>query len=121
MSGQDLAKKLRDLGFSDVRGHMTALDDFEVLQIQGVLEAHGLIQESGRTTVDAGGGLVLRKKKKKPTATTGAACVSYCRTIPTKSRCSMSRPIAGRLTSNLLPDGGLSRPTGAAGTTSIKS
>ena len=50
MSGQELAKKLRDLGFSQVKSHMTALDDFEVLQIQGILEAHGIISESSSQT-----------------------------------------------------------------------
>ena len=66
MSGDDLAKKLRDLGFTEVKGRMTALDDFMVLQIQGTLEAHGLIPESQKGTSElAGGGLVLKKKKKK--------------------------------------------------------
>ena len=41
MSGQDLAKHLRDRGFTQIKGHMTALDDFVVLQIQGLLEAEG--------------------------------------------------------------------------------
>ncbi len=66
MSGDDLARKLRDLGFSEVKGRMTALDDFMVLQIQGTLEAHGLIPESLKgATEQAGGGLVLKRKKKK--------------------------------------------------------
>jgi translation initiation factor IF-2 len=66
MSGDDLAKKLRDLGFTEVKGRMTALDDFMVLQIQGTLEAHGLIPESQKGSAElAGGGLVLKKKKKK--------------------------------------------------------
>ena len=30
MTGQELAKKLRDLGFAQVKSHMTALDEFEV-------------------------------------------------------------------------------------------
>jgi translation initiation factor IF-2 len=68
MSGQDLAKKLRDLGFSEIKGHMTALDDFMVLQIQGVLEAHGLVPESKSADADSLGGLVLKKKKKKTAA-----------------------------------------------------
>jgi translation initiation factor IF-2 len=73
MSGQDLAKKLRDRGFSHVKGHMTALDDFQVLQIQGLLEAEGWHRaggegaESASASSDAAGGLVLRKKKKKLT------------------------------------------------------
>jgi translation initiation factor IF-2 len=72
MSGDDLAKKLRDLGFSEVKGRMTALDDFMVLQIQGTLEAHGLIPESQKGSSDlSGGGLVLKKKKKKLGAAAG--------------------------------------------------
>src|SRR6185295_17740958 len=71
MSGDDLAKKLRDLGFTEVKGRMTALDDFMVLQIQGTLEAHGLIPESLKGSADlAGGGLFLKKKKKKLGAVT---------------------------------------------------
>ena len=71
MSGDDLAKKLRDLGFTEVKGRMTALDDFMVLQIQGTLEAHGLIPESQKGASElAGGGLVLKKKKKKLGAAT---------------------------------------------------
>jgi translation initiation factor IF-2 len=71
MTGQDLAKKLRDRGFSQIKGHMTALDDFQVLQIQGLLEAEGHRRvgaegaDSTSAGTDAGGGLVLRKKKKK--------------------------------------------------------
>ena len=66
MSGDDLAKKLRDMGFTEIKGRMTALDDFMVLQIQGTLEAHGLIPESLKGTAEqAGIGLVLKRKKKK--------------------------------------------------------
>ena len=38
MAGKDLAAKLRGLGFSQVKSHMTALDEFEVIQVQGILE-----------------------------------------------------------------------------------
>ena len=66
MSGDDLAKKLRDMGFSEIKGRMTALDDFMVLQIQGTLEAHGLIPESMKGAAEQSGiGLVLKRKKKK--------------------------------------------------------
>ncbi|HEV8114291.1 MAG TPA: translation initiation factor IF-2 [Planctomycetota bacterium] len=75
MSGDDLAKKLRDLGFTEVKGRMTALDDFMVLQIQGTLEAHGLIPESLKSAELAGGGLVLKKKKKKLGTLTDAESV----------------------------------------------
>lgn len=71
ITGQELAKKLRDLGFSQVKSHMTALDDFELLQIQGILEAHGLVSSSKApeaSSENLGGGLILRKKKKKKKA-----------------------------------------------------
>jgi translation initiation factor IF-2 len=66
MTGQDLVAKLRELGFSQIKTHMTALSDFEELEIRGKLEAYGVVvesQEEGK--VDLGGGLVVRKKKKK--------------------------------------------------------
>jgi len=66
MSGQDLAGKLRDLGFTKVKSHMTALDDFEVMEIQGRLEAYGIVGESQeQSPVGAAGGLVVKKKKRK--------------------------------------------------------
>jgi translation initiation factor IF-2 len=81
MSGKDLAAKLKRLGFSQVKSHMTALDDFEVIQVQGILEAHGIIAGSAAASAessDAGddelGGLIVRKKKKKKkTETDGTA------------------------------------------------
>lgn len=72
MSGKDLAAKLKRLGFSQVKSHMTALDDFEVIQVQGILEAHGIIAGSAAASADSSdsgddelGGLIVRKKKKK--------------------------------------------------------
>jgi len=69
MAGKDLAAKLRGLGFSQVKSHMTALDEFEVIQVQGILEAHGIFAESSKPADDDDGlgGLVVRKKKKKKT------------------------------------------------------
>ena len=69
MAGKDLAAKLRGLGFSQVKSHMTALDEFEVIQVQGILEAHGIFAESSKPAEDDDGlgGLVVRKKKKKKT------------------------------------------------------
>lgn len=70
MVGKDLAAKLKDMGFTQVKSHMTALDDFEVLEVQAKLEAYGIIsptakkEESGE---DLGGGLIVRRKKKGPT------------------------------------------------------
>jgi len=71
MAGKDLAAKLRGLGFSQVKSHMTALDEFEVIQVQGILEAHGIFAESTKPADDDDGlgGLVVRKKKKKKAET----------------------------------------------------
>ena len=75
MSGKDMASKLRDLGFTKAKSHMSALDEFEVIRAEGLLQAHGVIGEAkpaddGETTL-AGDGLILKrkKKKKKPAAT----------------------------------------------------
>ena len=68
LTGKDLAAKLRDRGFSQVKSHMTAIDDVELLQIQGVLEAHGIVPVSAgedESVESLGGGLILRKKKKR--------------------------------------------------------
>jgi translation initiation factor IF-2 len=69
MTGQDLAKHLRDRGMTQIKGHMAALDDFLVLQIEGMLEAEGRTRVQVRGNEEAAkgaGGLVLKKKKKKP-------------------------------------------------------
>jgi translation initiation factor IF-2 len=73
MSGKELAGKLRDLGFTHVRSHMTALDEFEELSVQGVLEAHGYSRGAGGdSSLEAalGSGVIRRKKKKKKAAIT---------------------------------------------------
>ncbi|MFN0208105.1 MAG: translation initiation factor IF-2 [Planctomycetota bacterium] len=46
LKGTDLAKKLKELGFEQVRNQMSALDDFELLQVQARLELAGMIPES---------------------------------------------------------------------------
>ena len=66
MSGQDLAAKLRDLGFGHIKSHMSALTDFEMIEIQGRLEAYGIVGESKpEATEEKHGGLVIKRKKKK--------------------------------------------------------
>ena len=67
MSGKDMAAKLRDLGFAKARSHMSALDEFEQLQAEGVLQAYGILPDTtARPQEDpaGGGGIVLRKTKK---------------------------------------------------------
>lgn len=71
MSGKDMASKLRDYGFSKAKSHMSALDEFEVMQAKGVLEANGHApagDEPKKATEDEseslGSGFIRRKKKK---------------------------------------------------------
>jgi translation initiation factor IF-2 len=67
MSGADLVKKLRDWGFN-IKSAMSSLEEFEELQIRGMMEARGLLKEvkvASQDPSEAAGGLVLRRKKKK--------------------------------------------------------
>ena len=76
MTGQDLAAKLRDLGFSEVKSHMTAMDEFLLLRVQGTLEAHGVVAESRAGQAESvlqSGGLTVRKRKKEAQPTVRAA------------------------------------------------
>jgi hypothetical protein len=65
MTGQELAAKLRDLGFTQIKSHMTALSDFELLEIQARLEAYGIVGES-KAQVTTVGGLKIKRKLKLP-------------------------------------------------------
>ena len=67
MPGKDLASKLRDFGFSKAKSHMSALDQFELVQAQGLLEANGImptVTETPDEGEDEGGGLRVKKRKK---------------------------------------------------------
>jgi len=68
MPGKDLAAKLRDLGFTQIKSHMTALKDAELLEIRGRLEAYGIVGESSGTEEQSVGGLKIRRRKKKKPA-----------------------------------------------------
>jgi len=46
LKGADLAKKLRELGFEQVRNQMSALDESELLMVQARMEIAGLIPET---------------------------------------------------------------------------
>jgi len=67
MSGKDLAAKLRDCGFSKARSHMSALDPFDLVTAQGVLEANGIMpsSETASTAETSGGGLRVVKRLKR--------------------------------------------------------
>ena len=66
MPGKDLASKLRDFGFSKAKSHMSALDQFELVQAQGLLEANGIMPIVQETPDDGeeGGGLQVKKRRK---------------------------------------------------------
>lgn len=77
MPGKDLASKLRDFGFSKAKSHMSALDPFELVQAQGLLEANGIMpvagSEEGSDDAAAGGLRVKKRKKLKVDEDTGSA------------------------------------------------
>src|SRR5690606_27477258 len=64
MSGQDLAAKLRDLGFYQIKRHMTALSEFGGLEIQARREAYGIVGESAQQGAASVGGLKIKRKTK---------------------------------------------------------
>jgi translation initiation factor IF-2 len=70
MTGQALATKLKELGITEVKGHMTALDEFQLLKVQGTLEANGIVpQASADTSMQTSDGLTVKKRKKKKKVT----------------------------------------------------
>jgi translation initiation factor IF-2 len=64
MSGKELAAKLQDLGFTQIKSHMTALSEFELLEIQARLEAYGIVGESSGEGPATMGGLKIKRRKK---------------------------------------------------------
>jgi translation initiation factor IF-2 len=77
LTGQELASKLRSLGFTDIKGPQSTLDEFTLLHVQGTLEANGILpaavkpaegDASGATETGIPG---LVKKKKKRTSIAG--------------------------------------------------
>jgi len=73
MTGQELAAKLRDLGFTQIKSHMTALSDFELLEVQARLEAYGIVGESTAEENSIGGLKIKRKRKPSKKAEPGEA------------------------------------------------
>ncbi len=67
LSAQVLVSKLQALGFSEVKGPQSALDEFTLLRVQGTLEAYGIVAKPNapEATSMQAGGLTLRKKKKR--------------------------------------------------------
>ena len=74
LSAQILVAKLQARGF-DVKGPQSALDEFTLLQAQGMLEAEGIVAKPDApeaSSVETSGGLTIRKKKKR-TSVDGAS------------------------------------------------
>ena len=77
LSGQELATKLRALGFHEIKGPQSTLDEFTLLHVQGTLEANGIVPAAAAgAAAGAGDGTEtgipgLVKKKKKRTSLAG--------------------------------------------------
>jgi translation initiation factor IF-2 len=67
MSGQELAAKLREMGFTQVKTHMTAIPESDLMLIEGRLDAYGYTRSGGDAPSPAadGGGLIVKKRKKR--------------------------------------------------------
>jgi translation initiation factor IF-2 len=81
MTGQELVAKLKALGMSDVKSASSTLDDFQLLQAEGTLEANGILKASAAAKAAAPaaepaevsvGGVIKKKKKKVTLADLGA-------------------------------------------------
>ncbi|HVS18838.1 MAG TPA: hypothetical protein VMT18_09590, partial [Planctomycetota bacterium] len=65
MAGQQMATKLKELGISEVKGPMSALDEFLLLRVEATLQANGIVPEApAEEARQSSGGLTIRKKKK---------------------------------------------------------
>ncbi|MCE9595267.1 MAG: translation initiation factor IF-2 [Planctomycetes bacterium] len=66
LTGQEFAVKLRELGLGDIKGPQSTLDEFQLLQVEGLLAAHNLNRsQSGDAAATQTGGLTIKRKKKK--------------------------------------------------------
>jgi len=114
LTGKDLVVKLRDRGFSQIKSHMTAVDEIELLQIQAVLEAHGIVPISKEDEDDETlGGVILRKKKRKKLARPAEA---FEEPAPAGSSEAFQAepPAAGAAGAVAAPPGGVAAEAGAA-------
>ncbi len=68
LKGADLAKKLRELGFDQIRNQMSALDESELLMVQARLEIAGIIPETKAAEPAAEEKPVGIRRKRRKTA-----------------------------------------------------
>jgi len=72
LKAEDLVKKLQDLGIEKVRNKMSALDEFEIIQVQAKLEIAGVIKESATSAdlpaEDKTHGVVKKRRRTMPAA-----------------------------------------------------
>ncbi|HED64434.1 MAG TPA: translation initiation factor IF-2 [Planctomycetes bacterium] len=95
MTGQALAAKLRDIGFVQVKSHMTALSETEVLEVQARLEAYGIVGEAGaQTAPETMGGLKIKRRKKKKPAPAEEEAPAQPEPAPEKSAAAEGEPAA---------------------------
>jgi translation initiation factor IF-2 len=80
MKGPELAKLLQDLGFENVKTHMTALDDAEMMMVEARLLAQGI---GAHHAADAEPGTGL-KKKQLPSAGAGDEGLPKKKALPQK-------------------------------------
>ncbi|MCK6447016.1 MAG: translation initiation factor IF-2 [Planctomycetes bacterium] len=66
LTGQEFATKLRELGVSEIKGPQSTLDEFQLLQVEGLLAAHNINRaQASSAGATHTGGLTIKKKKKK--------------------------------------------------------
>lgn len=66
LTGQEFATKLRELGVSEIKGPQSTLDEFQLLQVEGLLAAHNINRaQASAAGATHTGGLTIKKKKKK--------------------------------------------------------
>ncbi|MCC6407633.1 MAG: translation initiation factor IF-2 [Planctomycetes bacterium] len=78
LTGQEFATKLRELGLADIKGPQSTLDEFQLLQVEGLLAAHNLNRaQAADTGATHAGGLTIKSKKKKKLGADGEELVAH--------------------------------------------
>ncbi|MFM1872976.1 MAG: Translation initiation factor N-terminal region, partial [Planctomycetota bacterium] len=61
MKGPDMAKLLREIGFDNVKTHMTVLDDADLMMVEARLSAQGLRKKASTGDDEDGAGLPKKR------------------------------------------------------------